>query len=158
MIQKLVKADKQEKDGLTTFGNLNVSIFSSNVVYITLTVTPRFSNCTCSSNVVYTFLFIHIYVVQLRNQRDTCYDERAELSRHVTTYMPIPGTSDTDIVGTFRSPHNQIQIGDLSSHQSLCPLNNSNAKQQHRQLDIRQIEEPEGRREENGDGLIGYEL
>jgi hypothetical protein len=35
MIQKLVKADKQEKDGLTTFGNLNVSIFSSNVVYIT---------------------------------------------------------------------------------------------------------------------------
>jgi hypothetical protein len=53
MIQKLVKADKKEKDGLTIFGNLNVSIFSSNVVYITLTVTPRFSNCTCSSNVVY---------------------------------------------------------------------------------------------------------
>ena len=34
MIQKLVKADKQEKDGLTTFGNLNVSIFSSNVVLL----------------------------------------------------------------------------------------------------------------------------
>ena len=61
MIQKLVKADKQEKDGLTTFGNLNVSIFSSNVVYITSTVTPRFSNYTCSSsNVVY--LFVHSYL------------------------------------------------------------------------------------------------
>ena len=34
MIQKLVKADKQEEDGLPIFGNLNVSIFSSNVVLL----------------------------------------------------------------------------------------------------------------------------
>lgn len=157
MIQKLVIADMlQEEDGLPKFGKLTVSIFSCYVVYISLAVTPRFSNNACNSNVVYSFLFIHIYVVQLRNRRGTCYDKRAEPSRPVTTNMPIPGTSDTVIVGTFHSPHNQNQIGDLSSHFSLCPPNKNNTKQQHGQLNIRQIEEPEERREENKDSL-GYD-
>jgi len=76
MIQKLVTADMlQDEDGLPTFGKLTVSVFSSNVVYFPLAV-ALFSNRACSSNLVYSFLFIHIYVVQLRNQRGTCCEHQ----------------------------------------------------------------------------------
>lgn len=84
-------ADKLwDADGLPTFGNLNVSIFGCPSI-----VMPIFSHATCSSNIAYSLVFHSPKIAQLRTQRHTCYDERAESSRHVPTRMSIPSATDS---------------------------------------------------------------
>ncbi|CAL4907786.1 unnamed protein product [Urochloa decumbens] len=89
--------------------------------------------------------------VKLRSQRGTCYDEKAESSKHVSTSRSIPGTND--IVVVFPSLHNKI--GDLAC-KSLCAGNKSKAKQQ--QLNSPPIEEQQTVEiSEDEDALIGVD-